>query len=52
MSSLNKPQPLLYDFIREVKERVMQVYGHLPKNEKLNRLKQYTNNREPDGEIL
>ena len=32
MSSLNKPQPLLYDFIREVKERVMQVYGHLPKN--------------------
>lgn len=32
MSNLNKPQPLLYDFIREVKERVMQVYGHLPKN--------------------
>ena len=32
MSSLNKPQPLLYDFIREVKERVMQVYGYLPKN--------------------
>jgi len=32
MSSLNKPQPLLYDFIREVKERVMKVYGHLPKN--------------------
>lgn len=29
---MNKPQPLLYDFIREVKERVMQVYGHLPKN--------------------
>ena len=32
MSSLNKPQPLLYDFIREVKERVMKVYGYLPKN--------------------
>ena len=32
MSSLNKPQPLLYDFIREVKERVMKVYGHLPIN--------------------